>query len=142
MKSQTLIITLSCEDEQNEALVKVMQDITMNAVKQAIQSNLNIDKLASTKGPDLAITPVYRGGSVLDGNMAPVALYSTPTINSLGGDMVFDSATRVKQLDTGTVEEQDVAVGEPTQMTDKEARESLMKSIERSLRAPKMEEHK
>ena len=124
-KSHTLIITLSCEDDQKEALSKAMQDITMNAVKLAIQSNLNIDKLASTPGPDLTTTPIYRGGATLDGCTIPVtdALYN-------------------KEIKTGTVEAEDIAVGEATQMTEEEARKSLMDSIERSLKAPSLESHK
>ena len=53
-KSHTLTITLSCDEEQKDALSKIKQDITMYAVKQAIQSNLNIDKLMSNPGPDMS----------------------------------------------------------------------------------------
>ena len=124
-KSHTLVITLSCEDDQKEALDKAMQGITMTAVNRAIQSNLNIDKLASTPGPDLTTTPVYRGGTVLDGCTIPVtnALYN-------------------KEIKTGAVEAEDITVGEGTPMTEEEARKSLMDSIERSLNTPSMESHK
>lgn len=124
-KSHTLIITLSCEDDQKEALDKAMQGITMTAVNRAIQSNLNIDKLASTPGPDLTTTPVYRGGTVLDGCAIPVtnALYN-------------------KEIKTGAVEAEDITVGEGTPMTEEEARKSLMDSIERSLKAPSLESNK
>ena len=124
-KSHTLIITLSCEDDQKEVLSKAMQDITMNAVNQAIQSNLNIDKLASTPGPDLTTTPVYRGGTVLDGCTIPVT------------DVLYN-----KEIKTGIAEAEGIAVGEATQMTEEEARKSLITSIERSLKAPSLEGHK
>ena len=115
-KSHTLTITLSCEDDQKEVLSKAMQDITMNAVNRAIQSNLNIDKLASTPGPNMSTTITYRNDHVFDECTTPVidALYN-------------------KEIKTGTVEAEDIAVGEATQMTDEEARNSLMDSIERSL---------
>ena len=124
-KSHTLIITLSCEDDQKEVLSKAMQDITTNAVNRAIKSNLNIDKLASTPGPNLTTTPIYRGGATLDGCTIPVtdALYN-------------------KEIKTGAVEAGDIAVGEATQMAEEEARKSLMDSIERSLKAPSLESHK
>ena len=124
-KSHTLTITLSCEDDQKEALSTAMNTIIKSAVDQAMASKLNIDKLASTPGPDLTTTPVYRGGTVLDGCAIPVtdALYN-------------------KEIKAGTVEAEDVAVGEATQMTEEEARKSLMDSIERSLNTPSMESHK
>ena len=124
-KSHTLVITLSCEDDQKEALDKAMQGITMTAVNRAIQSNLNIDKLASTPGPDLTTTLVYRGGTVLDGCTIPVtdALYN-------------------KEIKTGSVEAGDITTGDGTPMTEEEARESLIKSITRSLASPTMESHK
>ena len=120
-KSHTLIITLSCEDDQKEVLSKAMQDITVNAVNRAIQSNLNIDKLAST----LSTTITYRNGHAFDECTTPVidALYN-------------------KEIKTGTVEAEDIAVGEATHMTEEEARKSLMASIERSLKAPSLESHK
>ena len=124
-KSHTLIITLSCEDDRKEVLSKAMQDITMNAVNRAIQSNLNIDKLASTPGPNMSTTITYRNGHVFDECTTPVidALYN-------------------KEIKTGTVEAEDIAVEEATQMTEEEARKSLMDSIERSLKAPSLESHK
>ena len=122
-KSHTLTITLSCEDDQKEALSAAINSIIKSAVDQAMASKLNIDKLASTPGPDLTVTPVYRGGTVLDGCTAPV-------INALYN----------KEIKAGTVEAEDVAVGEATQMTEEEARKSLMDSIERSVKVPKIME--
>ena len=120
-KSHTLIITLSCEDDQKEVLSKAMQDITMNAVNQAIQSNLNIDKLAST----LSTTITYRNGNAFDE-------CATPVINALYN----------KEIKTGAIEAGDATAGEGTLMTEEEARESLIKSITRSLASPTMESHK
>ena len=125
-KSRTLIITLSCEDDKSEQLTTAIKFIIKNAVSQAMASKMNIDKLSSTSGPDLTTTPVYRGGSVLDG-------CATPVINALYHN---------KEIQAGTVEAQDVSVGEGTPMTDEEARKSLMSSIERSLKTPSMTEHK
>ena len=124
-KSHTLAITLSCEDDQKEALSTAMNTIIKSAVDQAMASKLNIDKLASTPGPDLTTTLVYRGGTVLDGGAIPVtnALYN-------------------KEIKTGAVEAEDITVGEGTPMTEEEARKSLMDSIERSLNTPSMESHK
>ena len=124
-KSHTLIITLSCEDDQKEVLSKAMQDITTNAVNRAIKSNLNIDKLASTPGPNMGTTITYRNGQVF-------GKCTTPVIDALYN----------KEIKTGTVEAEDIAVGEATQMTEEEARKSLMDSIERSLKAPSLESHK
>ena len=124
-KSHTLTITLSCEDDQKEALSTAMNTIIKSAVDQAMASKLNIDKLASTPGPDLTTTLVYRGGTVLDGGAIPVtnALYN-------------------KEIKTGIAEAEDIDVGEATQMTEEEARKSLITSIERSLKAPSLEGHK
>lgn len=124
-KSHTLVITLSCEDDQKEALDKAMQGITMTAVNRAIQSNLNIDKLASTPGPDLTTTPVYRGETTLDGCAIPVI-----------------DAMCNNEIKTGTVEAEGIAIGEAAHMTEEEARKSLMASIERSLKAPSLESNK
>ena len=124
-KSHTLTITLSCEDDQKEALSTAMNTIIKSAVDQAMASKLNIDKLASTPGPDLTTTLVYRGGTVLDGGAIPVttALYN-------------------KEIKAGAVEAEDITVGEGTPMAEEEARKSLMDSIERSLNTPSMESHK
>ena len=124
-KSHTLTITLSCEDDQKEALSAAINSIIKSAVDQAMANKLNIDKLASAPGPNLTNTITYRGGTVLDGCAAPV-------INALYN----------KEIKAGTVEAEDVAVGEATQMTEEEARKSLMASIERSLKAPSLESHK
>ena len=124
-KSHTLTITLSCDEEQKDALSKIMQDITMYAVKQAIQSNLNIDKLMSNPGPNMSTTITYRNGPVFDECAAPV-------INALYN----------KEIKTGIAEAEDIDVGEATQMTEEEARKSLITSIERSLKAPSLEGHK
>ena len=124
-KSHTLTITLSCEDDQKEALSAAINSIIKSAVDQAMANKLNIDKLASAPGPNLTNTITYRGGTVLDGCAAPV-------INALYN----------KEIKAGTVEAEDVAVGEATQMTEEEARKSLMTSIERSLKAPSLESHK
>ena len=124
-KSHTLIITLSCEDDQKEALSTAINSIIKSAVDQAMASKLNIDELASTPGPDLTNTITYRGGTVLDGCAAPV-------INALYN----------KEIKTGIAEAEGIAVGEATQMTEEEARKSLITSIERSLKAPSLEGHK
>lgn len=125
LKSHTLTITLSCEDDQKEALSTAMNSIIKSAVDQAMASKLNIDKLASTPGPDLTNTITYRNGHVFDECTYPLidALYNT-------------------EIKAGTVEAEDIAVGEATQMTEEEARKSLMTSIERSLKAPSLESNK
>ena len=124
-KSHTLTITLSCDEEQKDALSKIMQDITMYAVKQAIQSNLNIDKLMSNPGPDMSTTITYKNGHVFDE-------CTYPLINALYN----------KEIKTGAVEAEDITAGEGTLMSDEEARKSLVTSIERSLKAPSLESHK